>query len=346
MAIHATSGKGQQLPSGCDPGAGSSPPSRARCPPDARSALRTPSQALRHQSDRSRSDPRLALPALPRDSASRASQRPTEDPHSSSPAVACSPATRAGRLGDALAIFPICPSRCSAPGPGNAVQSGSGPGARPTKLRPCPCLRRFRGRGPARRDSYSDLAKPASPHLPAWRAWQAEAPLRPAPGLAPSRPPTRRAPRPGPRRQPASPEGADRAPAAADSSGERGRPVTTGARGPSDAVVSMPFVGGRLNELSARTSRAPPPGSLRVLSCRGLGCCFRHHLRSLQISSWNLGIGGRGRRLCWGLQDGPRVTAAPQGRRMTWAPSSGRKGLRFFASVSMTEGSAPSLRRD
>lgn len=256
--------------------------------------MRTPSQALRRRFDRSRSDPRLALPALPRDSASRASQRRTEDPHSSSPAVACGPATRAGRLGDALAIFPICPSRCSAPGPGNAVQSGSGPRARPTKLRPCPCLRRFRGRGPARRDSYSDLAKPASRHLPAWRAWQAEAPLRPAPRLAPSRPPTRRAPRPGPRRQPASPEGADRAPAAADSSGERGRPVTTGARDPSDAVVSMPFVGGRLNELSARTSRAPPPGSLRVLSCRGLGCCFRHHLRSLQISSWDLGIAGRG----------------------------------------------------
>lgn len=257
MAIRATSGKGQQLPSGCDPGAGSSPPSRARCPPDAQSALRTPSQTLRRRSDRSRGDPRFALPALPRDSASRASQRPTEDPHSSSRAVACSPGGTTG--GDVLAIFPICPSGSSAPGPGNAVQSGSGPGARPTRLRPCPCLRRFRGRGPARRDSYSDLAKPASRHLPARRAWQAEAPLRPAPGLAPFRPPTRRAPRPGPRRQPASPEGADRAPAAADSSGERGRPVTTGARGPSDAAVSMPFVGGRLNELSARTSRAPPP---------------------------------------------------------------------------------------
>lgn len=99
--------------------------------------------------------------------------------------------------------------------------SGSGPGARPTKPRLCPCLRRFRGRGPAKRDSYSDLAKPACRHLPARRAWQAEAPLRPASGLARSRPPTRRAPRPGPRRQPASPEGAGRAPAAADSSGER-----------------------------------------------------------------------------------------------------------------------------
>lgn len=123
-----------------------------------------------------------------------------KDPHSRGRAVARSHRARAGGLGDALAVFPICPSRCSAPGPGNAVPSGSGPGARPTKPRPCPCLRQFRGRGPARRDSYSDLAKPASRHLPAWRAWQAEAPLRPAPGLAPSRPPTRRAPRPAPAR--------------------------------------------------------------------------------------------------------------------------------------------------
>lgn len=52
--------------------------------PDARSALRTPSQALRRRFDRSRSDPRLALPALPWDCASRATQRPPEDPHSSS----------------------------------------------------------------------------------------------------------------------------------------------------------------------------------------------------------------------------------------------------------------------
>lgn len=174
--------------------------------------------------------------------------------------------------------------------------------ARPTKPRPCPCLRRFRGRGPAKRDSYSDPAKPASRHLPAWRAWQAEAPLRPASGLARSRPPTRRAPRPGPRRQPASPEGADRAPAAADSSGERGRPVTTGARGPGDAVVSVLFVGGQPNELSARTSRAPPPSSRRLPSRRGLsrrGSPPRP--RSLQISARELGHGG----LCWGLQDDP-----------------------------------------
>lgn len=136
-------------------------------PPDARSALRTPSQALRRRSDRSRRDPRLALPALPWDCASRASQRPPVGPHSYSRAVARSPGAGAGRLRDSLAIFPICSSRCSAPGPGNAVPPGSGPGARPTKLRPCPCLRRFRGRGPARRDSYSDLAKPASRHLPA-----------------------------------------------------------------------------------------------------------------------------------------------------------------------------------
>lgn len=36
MALCATSGKGQQLPTGCDPGAGSSPSSRARCPPGRR----------------------------------------------------------------------------------------------------------------------------------------------------------------------------------------------------------------------------------------------------------------------------------------------------------------------
>lgn len=192
-------GQRSAVPSGCDPGAGSSLPSKARClPPDARSALRTPSQALRRRSDRSRHDPRLALPALPWDCASRASQRPPVDPHSGSPTVARRPRAGAGRPRDALAVFPICPSRCSAPGPGNAVPPGSGPGARPTRLRPCPCLRRFRGRGPARRDSYSDLAKPASRHLPAWRAWQAEAPLRPAPGPGPAAHAPRAPPRPAP----------------------------------------------------------------------------------------------------------------------------------------------------
>lgn len=44
---------------------------------------------------------------------------------------------------------------------------------------------------------------------------------------------------------------------------------------------------------------------------------------------------GAERGLCWGLQEGPRVTAAPRGRWRTWAPSSGRKGLRvLLASVS------------
>lgn len=88
----------------------------------------------------------------------------------------------------------------------------------------------------------------------------------------------------------------------------------------------------------------PPPRSLRVLSCRGLGCRFRHHLRSLQISSWDLDIGGYGGQggLCWSLQGGPRVTAAPQGRWRTRAPSSGRKGLRVLASVSHV----PSLCRE
>lgn len=71
-------------------------------PPDAGSALRTPSQARRRRFDRSAvTHPRLALPALPWDCASRASQRPPEDPHSSRQADRGGRTRgRAGRLPD------------------------------------------------------------------------------------------------------------------------------------------------------------------------------------------------------------------------------------------------------
>lgn len=63
------------------------------------------------------------------------------------------------------------------------------------------------------------------------------------------------------------------------------------------------------------------------------------------LGTWTLEVGVGG--LCWGLQDGPRVTASPQGRRRTWAPSSGRKGLRVLAAVPMAAGSNdPSPCRD
>lgn len=167
----------------------------------------------------------------------------------------------AGRQGDALAAFPICPSRCSAPGPRNVVPSRSGARspAQQTPPLPVPAAVSGQGAGTARQllrpgetceSAPAGLAGVAGGGSVTPRPW-----ARPVPAAhAPSAPP-----RPGPRRQPASPEGAGRAPAAADSSGERGRPVTTGARDPGDAVVSVPFVGGRLNELSARTFRAPPP---------------------------------------------------------------------------------------
>lgn len=63
-------------------------------PPSARSALRTPSQALRRRSDRSHRDRRLALPALPWERVPRAPQRPPKDPYSTSRAVPGGQGTR------------------------------------------------------------------------------------------------------------------------------------------------------------------------------------------------------------------------------------------------------------
>lgn len=141
-------------------------------------------------------------------------------PHLANPAAATLGALRTAGAGglpsSAAAIhrraLGMQPTREGTPG----VQK---PG--PTQLhRLCPGPRRFRGRGAcAQRDSYSAPAKPASRHLPAGRAGEAVAPLRPRPraGPAPSRPPTRRAPRPAPprpaqpaRKEPAGPTASGR----------------------------------------------------------------------------------------------------------------------------------------
>lgn len=239
-----------------------SPPTHTT-PPDAGSALRTPSQALRRRFDRSRSDPRLALPALPWDCASRASQRPPERPALKRPGRSAQSSGQGGRTGGCAGRLSDLPKPlfCSRAWERSSIGERTGSPAHQTPPLPVPAAVSGQGACTARQLLRPGETGESAPAGLAGVAGGGSVTPRPRARPVPAAHAPSAAPRPGPRRQPASPEGADRAPAAADSSGERGRPVTTGARGPSDAVVSMPFVGGRLNELSARTFRAPPPRS-------------------------------------------------------------------------------------
>lgn len=247
-----TSGTGQQLLYGCDPGAGSSPPSRAR------SAWRTPSQALRRRSDRSHRDPRALLFLLCLGCASRAppsgrSRTRTEQPGCRAQSRAPCGAAR-GRAGG----LPACPSRRSARGPRNAPHRGAGRELGPPNPASARACGGF-GAGGLQSETVTQTwrNRRVGTCRPGGRGRRR---LRYAPPLGSPGPGRPRAARPAPARAaslPARKEPAERPRQLTQA--VRGRPVTAGARGPGDAVVSVPFVGGRPNELSARTSRVPPP---------------------------------------------------------------------------------------